>query len=475
YQTFNIVPSLMEQVEDYINGTVKEKYLELSYKPAAELTNDEKKFILKNFFSINKERVISLFPRYLELYSKRAAHKEFNTQDYLDLQVWFNLSWIDPSFRKQFPDLKKLIGKARFYSEEDKRLVLEKHGLILKQILPAYKKFLSSGQIEVSVNPYYHPILPLLYSTNSAQEANPKAILPKPGFFYPEDAKAQINEAMDFYKSRFGVQPQGMWPSEEAVSEAILPLIMQAGINWIIADEAILFKSLKTNKRDTALLYRPHLLKRVEGKLNIIFRDRNLSDLIGFAYNKFKPKAAVDDFTKHLKNIATAFKERDILVTIAMDGENAWEYYSNDGHDFLELLYARLSESKLIKTTTVSEYLKKFPAKKEIPCLASGSWIFAEFGKWIGNPSKVRAWEWLAQARRELQDIITKDEGRGTRNEINLALKQIYIAEGSDWFWWYGEDPGGDFDRLFRMHLSNFYRIIGKEAPEYLNKPLAAS
>ncbi|MFH0936043.1 MAG: glycoside hydrolase family 57 protein [Candidatus Omnitrophota bacterium] len=464
-QTFNLVPSLIEQVEDYINGTVREKYLELSFKPAAELTADEKKFILKNFFSINKERVISLFPRYMELYAKRAAHKEFSAQDYMDLQVWFNLSWIDPSFRKKTPELKKLTAKARFYSEEDKRVVLEKQIAILGEIIPAYKKFLSGGQIEISVNPYYHPILPLLYNTDSTKSANPAAILPGTKFSYPADVKAQIEEAVEFYKSRFGSAPRGMWPSEEAVSEEILPLVMQAGINWIVTDEAILFKSLNLNKRDTGLLYQPHRLSRREGGLNIIFRDRNLSDLIGFVYHKLKAKDAVSDFTKHLKNTAAAFKNRDILVTVAMDGENAWEYYANDGHDFLELLYENLSECKFIRTTTVSEYLKKFPPKKEIPALASGSWIFAEFGKWIGNPYKLRAWEWLAAARKELEQVNNEEKLRSAR-------KQIHIAEGSDWFWWYGEDPGGEFDRLFRMHLSNFYRIIEKNIPEYLNKPL---
>jgi len=479
-QTFNVVPSLLEQVIDYTNRTVKEKFLELSYKPAAELTSEDKKFILKNFFSINKEKVISLFPRYLELYAKNQSKKEFTTQDFLDLQVWFNLAWIDPLFRHKFPELRKLTAKARFYTEEDKRAVLERQIYILEDIIPAYNKFALSGQIEISINPYYHPILPLLCDTDSAKDANPKAILPKIRFAYPQDAKSQIEDAVTFYKCQFGKTPLGMWPSEESVSEAILPLIMEAGINWIVADEAILFKSLKLSERNTELLYQPHILRRGEGRLNIIFRDRNLSDMIGFIYNKWKAKDAVNDFIAYLKNIAQTFKKKDILVTIAMDGENAWEYYANDGHDFLKLLYERLSTANFIRTTTISEYLKNFPVKHKIPELAAGSWIYGEFGKWIGNPCKARAWEWLALARKELQDMTTNDlstalgvnERRTTNDEMSLARKQIYIAEGSDWFWWYGEDPNGDFDRLFRMHLANFYRIIGKDVPEYLNKPL---
>jgi len=466
HQTFNLVPSLLEQIEDYTQGIVKDKFLELSYKPAIQLDKEEKQFILENFFMINKERVISIHPRYYELYLKKQAKKEFNTQDYLDLQAWFNLAWIDPILRQTFPELKDIAGKARFFTEREKQVVLDKQIEILKEILPAYRKFMASGQIEVTISPYYHPILPLLYDTKVAKEANLKAILPKMNFKYPQDAKAQIEEAVEFYRQRFGIPAQGMWPSEEAVSEHILPAIIQSGINWIVTDEAILFKSLKRKKRDTRLLYQPHLLKRKEGNLNIIFRDRALSDLIGFVYHSWKAEDAACDLMKHLENIAHAFKGQDALVTIAMDGENAWEYYPGDGHDFLNSLYRRLSDSKVIKTVTASEYLQEHPAKHQIKYLACGSWIYGEFGKWIGSHYKNKAWECLAKARKELDNL------SGLSDEIvEKAYKQIYIAEGSDWFWWYGDDHGY-FDGLFRMHLSNFYTIIGKDTPEYLKTPL---
>jgi len=461
HQTFNIVPSLMEQVEGYSDRSLKDRYLDLSYKPAAELTQQDKEFILVNFFSINVERVIATHPRYYELFFKRSRRATFDTQDFLDLQVWFNLAWIDPSFRAKIPELKAIVAKGRFYSEEEKRVVLGKQTEILEAILPVYKKTLESGQLELSVTPYYHPILPLLYDTNVAKEANPKSALPKVRFHYPEDSKSQIDQAVNYFTDKFGARPLGMWPSEEGVSEHILPFIIESGIKWIVTDEAILFKSLKRKKRDSALLYQPHLLEREGGSLNIIFRDRNLSDLIGFTYHKMSAKDAVDDFMKHLDNIEAAFKGKDILVTIAMDGENAWEYYLNDGHDFLDLLYKRLSEAGNIKTTTVTEYLNKFPAELKIKRLAAGSWINGEFGKWIGNPQKRRAWEYLAKARKELEGV-----------DSELAWKQMYICEGSDWFWWYGEDPDGSFDVLFRKHLTNFYNIIGKDPPEYLNNPI---
>jgi alpha-amylase/alpha-mannosidase (GH57 family) len=461
--TFNLVPSLLEQVLDYTNNTIKDKYLELSYKPAKELTQEDKDFILQNFFSINREKVISCHPRYYYLYFMKEEGIAFVTQDYLDLQVWFNLAWIDPYFRKEMPELKKIVNKARFFSEDDKRVVLEKQAEILKGIIPGYRSAIANGSIEATVTPFYHPILPLLYSTNTAKEANPRTVLPKIRFAHPKDAKYQVDSGIKFFQEQFGVKPLGMWPSEESVSEHILPILMESGINWIVTDEAILFKSLRRKKRDTNMLYQPHLLSREEGKLNIVFRDRNLSDLIGFVYHNMKADAAVADLMKHLQNISNAFKKEDVLVTIAMDGENAWEFFTNDGHDFLELLYQKLSEADFLKTTTVSEYLKTHPPKYEIKHLATGSWIYAEFGKWIGNPYKVRAWEWLALARKELEDHPHAPE---------LAWKQMHILEGSDWFWWAGEDPNGDFDRLYRMHLNNFYQIINKPAPEYLQKPL---
>lgn len=465
--TFNLVPSLIEQIEDYTSRTVRDKYLELSYKPAKELSGEDRAFILENFFSINKEKVIFLHPRYYQLYAQKQKGLEFTAQDYLDLQVWFNLTWIDPVFRQSLPELKNIVNKGRFFNEDEKQIVLAKQIEILEEIIPAYKKFMQSGQIEVSISPYYHPILPLLYSTNTAKEANPKAVLPKIRFAYPDDCAAQIKEAVRFYQSKFGAKPAGMWPSEEAVSEHILPFIINSGINWIVTDEALLFKSLKLKKRDAKLLYQPYSLKRKGGNLNIVFRDRNLSDLLGFVYHGRKTEAAVQDFLDHLELIHKAYDGQDLLVTVAMDGENAWEYYKNDGSDFLNLLYQRLSESKIIKTATVSEYLEKFPPRSEIKHLACGSWIYAEFGKWIGNPLKLRAWECLAQARKELEQ---KAAGRG--EGADLAWKQMYILEGSDWFWWYGDEENGDFDKLFRAHLTNFYTLIKKDPPAYLKNPL---
>lgn len=254
HQTFNLVPSLLEQIEDYTNGTVKDKFLEHSYKPADQLTDQEKAFILDSFFMINKDKVISFHPRYYELYFKKQAKKEFSTQDYLDLQVWFNLAWIDPMFRASIPELRKIVGKARFFTEEDKRAVLDAGTRLLEDIIPTYRSFMENNQVEVILSPYYHPILPLLYSTRIAKEANPRSTLPAAIFNYPQDAQAQIDMAVALYKEKFGVAPVGMWPSEQSVSEHVLPYMIRAGIKWIVTDEGILFKSLKKKEGHPAPL-----------------------------------------------------------------------------------------------------------------------------------------------------------------------------------------------------------------------------
>jgi len=465
---FNLVPSLLEQIEDYASRNIHDKFLELTLKPAKDLNQQDKKFIHDKFFCINKDKVIALIPRYYELYFKKQRKIEFTQADYLDLQVWFNLAWIDPGFRSDMPELKALAAKGRYFSEEDKQVVLCKQECILQGIIPAYNKFIQKKQIEVTTSPYYHPILPLLDSTDNAREANPASSLPAIKFSYPEDVALQIEEAIACHKAKFNAPPAGMWPSEESVCESILPFIIRSGIKWIVADEAILFKSLGKVPRDAKLLYHPHLLERQEGGLNIVFRDRNLSDLIGFTYQGWEAKRAVDDFMHHLQQINKAMRGRETLVTVAMDGENAWEYYESDGHNFLELLYEEISNSKFVKAVTISEYLSEHQPKKNIKHLAAGSWIYAEFSKWIGSPYKNKAWEWLALARKELEEV----KGQRSRVNLELAVKQMHIAEGSDWFWWYGEDPTGDFDRLFRMHLRNFYTIIEKKIPEYLNTPL---
>ncbi|MDD5019714.1 MAG: glycoside hydrolase family 57 protein [Candidatus Omnitrophica bacterium] len=462
HQTFNIVPSLFEQLEDYAAGGLTDKFLRLTQKRATELTPDEKKFIRDNFFSADLNHIVAVHPRYYELFLKKHDDYDLSDQDYLDLQVWFNLSWIDPYFRSGLAELRALVKKGRYFSEEDKAVVVAKQFGILKEILPAYKRLQDEGKLEVSISPYFHPILPLLFSSFAARDANPHTPLPKLIFSQPQDAIWHVKESVRYYREHFGDAAVGMWPSEQALSMEILPMLAKAGLSWIVTDEAMLWNTVKKVHRDGRLLYRPYAVRSSNGPLTVLFRDKYLSDLIGFEYQHWRSKDAVDNFMYHILKIHEYFGDEDCLVTVALDGENAWEYYRNDGRDFLRALYQRLSESTYTRAVTVREYLRKHDVRHSLPAMATGSWIHGTLNKWMGHPAKNAAWECLAQARQLVTPEQLKDE---------RIMKQIHILEGSDWFWWYG-DKNAAFDELYRLHLKNFYHFIGKEPPQVLDQSL---
>lgn len=489
HQTFNLVPSLIDQIEDYaLDKLPKEKFLDISLKPAKDLNNEEKKFIILNFFMANWENMITPLPRFYDLFLKRGRFvspayvdrviTNFKAQDYLDLQVLFNLSWFDPSFRNRDPILKELAKKGAKFTEEDKIALIKKQLEILKKIIPTYKQLQDDGQIEVSVSPYYHPILPLLCDANIAKAAMSKEDLPQKRFSHPEDAKWHIENAIKRYEELFKRRPNGMWPSEGSVSEDILPIIIENDIKWIAADENILLKSLN-KKRTAELIYRPYSLKRGNGKLNIIFRDHGLSDAIGFVYQNIPAAKAVDDFISHLLRIREALisKEGVFLASIILDGENAWEYYPNNGKDFLSLLYLRLSEEEpLLKTTTVSDFLKNNPPTEEIGQLYPGSWINSNFSTWIGQEEKNTSWDYLSTTRDDLVNFQNDHPELANSQRLKEAWRQIYIAEGSDWNWWYGPQYSSssdeEFDRLYRKHLINVYELMGRPARDNLRIPI---
>ncbi len=484
HQTFNFVPSLLEQIEDYNKGN-EDKFLKISRKKSADLNDQEKVFILLNFFMANWDTMVKPYSRYYDLLEKRGKFiapgpmdkiiKRFKEQDFLDLVVWFNLSWFDPIYKEKDEALKNIVKKGTYFSEEEKNVVLDKQLEILKQIIPYYKKAQENGQIEITTTPYYHPILPLLCNQEAAKEALPDLHLPKNKFKHPEDAQKQLELAVQNYQHNFGLKPRGLWPAEGSVSEEIVPLLIKNGINWIATDEGILFRSIHKERLEN-LLYKPYQLKREEGIANIIFRDRILSDLIGFVYSNWPAEAAVNDFIKRLYEIKQRLKtkEENFLVSIILDGENAWEYYSNDGRDFLLGLYQKLNEGKNFKLVTVSEFLKESPPKDNIEKLFAGSWINTNFAIWIGHEEKNTAWDYLSLARQDLAEFEQRNPQK--REAIEKAWQEIYIAEGSDWNWWYGPDhsSGNDeeFDRLFRKHLANVYTLLGDKIPGYLEQPI---
>jgi alpha-amylase/alpha-mannosidase (GH57 family) len=484
HQTFNLVPSLLDQLEEYLPPANRtDEFLELSKKPAAALTEQEKRFTLQWFFLANLERMIRPFPRYHDLLAKRGlqvndddwprVQKRFRTQDYLDLQVWFNLAWIDPWLRSSEPKLAKLEAKGGQFTEEEKRDVLEQHLALMAQVIPAYRDAAARGQIELATSPYYHPIMPLLCDVRSAHVALPNLPLPETRFRHPEDARWQLQQGLLRHQAAFGAPPTGVWPPEGSVSEEFVKLALESNVRWIATDEAILWRTLKISKSRSAL-YRPYLLRRKAGRVAIVFRDRELSDLIGFVYSQWDPKIAVADFLKRLGDIHQQFRTsgHPALVSIILDGENAWEFYPNDGHEFLTMLYQALRSDDRFRCVTVSELLQQYPLEQTepLPELFSGSWIDGNFATWIGHPEKNAAWGHLSNAREAFGPHDSKDPSLGQ------AWKSLGAAEGSDWMWWFGDThfsaQAEKFDRLFRVHLANAYQLAGLEAPATLQTPI---
>ncbi len=485
-QTFNVVPSLIEQLIDYTDNRATDRHLELTLKPPGSLTDEERQFVVEYFFLANWDTMVKPFPRYYELLVKRGLRyskddigrtmRYFTDQDIRDLQVLFNLSWIDPMFRGSDPFLRGLVEKQRDYAEEEKEILISKQFDILRQIIPEYRKLKEQGNIEVSVSPFYHPILPLLWDTDSARIAMPGVKLPRRRFSHPEDAMQQIKTGIAFFEKIFGFKPKGMWPSEGSVSEEVAAAIGAEGISWIATDEEVLARSLERPLRneggnviDAASFYSPY----VYAGLSIFFRDHQLSDEIGFVYSGWSAEKAVEDFIGRLAQIRNSLpNDRPYVVPVILDGENAWEYYQNDGQDFLKALYSAISNDTRFKAVTMSEYIEEHGAGGPLKRLHAGSWISSDFHVWIGHEEDNLAWDYLSQARDDL-DAYAK---ANPEKDLSEAWKALYAAEGSDWNWWYGDEHTTEnqqeFDELFRGYLMKIYAVMGSPVPQNLHVPI---
>ena len=474
--TFNLVPSLLEQIEDYGAGT-EDYELMLSKLDPAKLNRDEKDAILSRFFQANSDTMIRPLLRYSELRHLRgekgtrsdidAAVKVYSAQDFLDLQVLFNLSWFGFTIRETDSDIKKLVRKGRHYTIEDRDLVLEKQRDVLSRIIPLYRRLSEQGALDITASPFYHPILPLLCDTTVAREGMPGCLLPRNRFVSPEDAERQVNLGLDYMEKRMGVRPRGMWPSEGSVSPGALEIIRDAGIVWVATDEEILAKSVKQYHCDRDL-YHPWSAHGV----SIFFRDHTLSDRIGFVYARNPARLAVDDFIGRLKAVASGGDGTVRCVSVILDGENPWEYFPNSGKEFLTELYSRILADKELKPVSFSRFLEEHPSSSSIKSIFPGSWINGNFDTWIGDQEEADGWDALKNAR----DRLTENERRLSPEEAEEAWLEIYRAEGSDWFWWYGEDHTSpndpEFDRLFRAHLERVYTILKLNPPPEILEPI---
>ena len=483
--TFTLVPSLLVQLEAFARDEARDPTLALSLKPAEALTDEDKRFILANFFHAQRARMIEPYPRYAELLRRReqaggngGAIRSFSEQDFRDLQVWHKLVWIDPFWLDHDSRLTALVAQGRSFTEDDKQTLRDVELEILRRVVPEYAAASARGQIEIAASPFYHPILPLLCDTDVYLRTHPQSRMPRQRFRHSEDALAQLERAAQYHERLFGRRPAGLWPSEGSVSDAMVPLASQAGFSWMATDEAILARTLNTGlTRDgyghleqPDVLYRPYAVRSGGREVTCFFRDHVLSDLIGFTYASWHPTAAAQDFVGRIVEAGRRFSARtggaEAVVPIILDGENAWEHYEGQGRPFLRALYSALANHAELQTVTFGEAtaLPSVPLNGIFP----GSWINGDFYIWIGHPDDHRAWGQLADARQALES----PGPSATADGIERAREELYIAEGSDWFWWYGDDHSSahdlEFDDLFRRHLRNVYRSLDKPVPEEL-------
>ena len=479
--TFNLTPVLLDQLEAIARG-VSDPYLDAARKPAAALSASEREFIQRRFFDLNHDRMVAPFPRYRAL--RDAARQRALTEPELhDLQVWFHLAWTDPLHRHEEP-IRSLFAKGEGFTEEEKVALLDWGVRGAGLVVGEYRALEESGQIELITSAHHHPILPLVVSTDAPRGVSATIPLPSPVFRAPEDAVEQVRSARAAHTARFEAPPRGTWPPEGAVDDATLAILAGAGFRWVASDEAVLGAALAKRSGAPAwpaALYRPYRVETEAGSIDMVFRDRKLSDLIGFTYAHWDPRHAAEDFVARVKAAglaATAGGARRAapLVTVILDGENCWETYEDDGVPFLTALYELLEKDPGIEALTVSEALERTPPTETLRHVPVGGWIRQDLGIWVGHADKNRAWEELGRARGMLVRVAQGSGAAVSKERIAEGFEAIHAAEASDWFWWYGDDHPSehraDFDRLFRANLARAYACAGEEAPASLRSSL---
>ncbi len=469
--TVNFVPSLVQQIEEMLAGKKDDLEL-LSERPADTLDADEQKALIGRSFSVNY-RAIQARPRFLALQGKKQAHEPFHIPDLRDLSCLFALGWLGFAAHEDDPEIRKLDRKGHDYTEQDKAYLLGAIRDAAGKVLPSWRALAAEGRVEIATSPFYHPIIPLLLDTDVARASLPHDPLPE-RFSAPEDAREQIERAIAAHERAFGQKPRGMWPPEGSLSSAAVALYKSCGVEWLCGDVHTLARSIPHPEVN------PHARLHLHRGVSLGFRDQDISDRIGFRYANMPESAAVDDFVSAVKHLG----QNDGVAFVFLDGENPWETYSHRGEPFLETLYQRLAleqKGRRIATKTMSEVVASRGPGTPLEDLWPGSWISAAYRIWIGDGAKNRAWNALRGAHERIEAAWTLHGPADTR--VVKAREHLLVAEGSDWFWWYGEPNSSAedplYDELFRGHLREAYLALGETPPpeidQAISKPRQAS
>jgi alpha-amylase/alpha-mannosidase (GH57 family) len=488
----NFAPTLIEQLDDYDQqlkarfkgtGRLKDPLLIALDSPVQPSHVEERRTLISNCLRANEDKLINPYPKFSRLVKMAKWILEqpsrlsyINDQFIVDMVVWYHLAWMAESVKRSDVRIQELMKKGKHFTFHDRRQLMIVIGELLSDIIPRYRRLAESGRVELSVTPYAHPIVPLLLDINSAHEAMPGCPLPN-NTVYPggeERSHWHMNEGLRVFESFFGFKPKGCWPSEGAVSTETLKLIAQHGFEWAATGENVLRNSLNISDIHGASIHKPYKLPGASPAC--FYRDDGLSDMIGFNYTSWGADDAVNDFVHHLMTIkAGSEHDPDRVVSVILDGENAWEYYSYNGYYFLQTLYTRLSTHPDIELTTFSEALKNGVRPAPLPKMMGGSWVYGTYSTWIGDKDKNRGWDLLIEAKQTYDEVIAST--KFDADTMCALERQLAICEGSDWFWWFGDynsaDSVSDFERLFRLHLSNLYQMLGVEVPQSLSEAVS--
>lgn len=492
--TFNFVPVLLQQLEALRTGTT-DHYATLTLKPADTLDAADRRFLVQHFFSVSHATEVRPRARYHALLNKRSKDAEgasFSVAELRDLQLLFNLAWMGFGARAEYPLLAELEARGRDFTEAHKAELLAVQAELVERTLPLYRDLAARGQIEITTTPARHPILPLIIDSEHAARCQPQRPRP-PRFAWPEDARAHVSRAVQTHTAIFGIAPAGAWPAEGSVSPEAVQVLAEGGLKWLASDEAQLFGGLSAEFPRAPLphhlLYQPF---RVWGgglngvapspatAVDFVFRDRTLSDRIGFTYAHNPPEAGVADLLARVRQAQPPRPGHPALIVAALDGENPWEHYPHSGLDFLEALYTALEAAADVRTVRVSDHLSEHPPGVILKQLKTGSWINGDFSIWMGGAMENRAWTLLGEARQAYADALATRGGKSDEHtpsvDFEAAYDHLLDAESSDWFWWYGEpftsDNDRDFDALFRGHLQQAWRLMGLPVPAALGASL---
>ncbi len=497
----NFTPVLLEQIDDYAQQF--KRHLKNGRRFAEPLLNllagvepipgdaAARAEIVRACRRAHAPLMIDVYPRFRGLFEMvmtpdlehvdehRLAY--INEQFFLDLLSWYHLAWLGHSL-KQLPAVQALLDTDTVFDQSARRQLLQIMSDAFDGLLDRYSDLAKSDQIELSMTPYGHPIVPLLLDLDAMHCALPEAKGPA-AKTYPgglERSRWHMQEGLRVFERFLGCRPKGVWLSEGGVSADALKLLDEFGIRWSASGEGVWnnsrFLSKLPAQGDDARrsLFCSHKIK--DCKTRMFFRDDGLSDLIGFEYQQWNAADAAADFNQHIKNIATYLGDdcHEHVVSVILDGENAWEYYPDNAFHFLGGLYKELANSEHIRLLTFDEALETCPPH-ELPELCPGSWVYGSFSTWIGEEDKNRAWDLLVAAKNTYDSVVATQ--KFSRQQLQDLERQLAICEGSDWFWWFGDynssDSVSDFDRLYRQQLRNLYGLLGEQSPPGLNQPIS--